>query len=176
MSVDRLPPGVPDPAVLDGLAGVLQDSVADGNSIGFLDPFTLDDARGWWRAAFADPATVTWVAREGEDVVGVVRLSPAGQPNGWHRAEVTKFLVRSSARGRGHGRALMAALEAEALETGRWLLLLDTETGSPAETIYRSWGWQGVGVVDDYAATPDGALKPTTFLAKRLDGRAVTQG
>jgi hypothetical protein len=62
----------------------------------------------------------------------------------------------------------MAALEDAARALGRTLLVLDTETGSPAEAVYRRWGWEPVGVIDDYAADPGGTLRPTTVMAKRL--------
>jgi acetyltransferase len=81
---------------------------------------------------------------------------------------VVKFLVRRPARGRGHGRALLSELESHAGATGRWLLTLDTETGTPAEAMYERWGWQRYGVVEDYAARPDSVLAPTTFFVKRL--------
>jgi hypothetical protein len=30
------------------------------------------------------------------------------------------------------------------------------------------WEWQRVGVIEDFAATPDGRLASTTYLTKRL--------
>jgi hypothetical protein len=62
----------------------------------------------------------------------------------------------------------MAALEAHARADGRWLLLLDTETGGLGEPMYRHWGWTAYGVVVDHSAGPDGRLAATTFLSKRL--------
>jgi GNAT superfamily N-acetyltransferase len=101
-------------------------------------------------------------------VVGCVQLLPAKLPNGAHRAEVAKLLVHRSARGRGVATALMAHLEREALAQGRWLLQLDTETGSAAEDLYLRRGWQRLGVLPDHAVRPEGVLAPTTFLWKRL--------
>ena len=46
----------------------------------------------------------------------------------------------------------MAAAEAVARDDGRWLLVLDTVTGSPAEALYRSLGWHESGV--DARTTP----------------------
>ncbi len=71
-------------------------------------------------------------------------------------------------RGRGASSALMAALEAEALARGRWLLQLDTQTGTLAERLYEHWGWRRIGVLPDHAAAPDGTLTATTFFAKDL--------
>lgn len=165
-----------DPAVagrVEALAGelgtLLVDSVAGGASVGFLDPLDPVDACRWWLGALPGPGTLTWVAREGDGrVIGVVRLTLVPFPNGAHRAEVGKLLVHSTARGRGVARMLMDALEAEARRRGRWLLVLDTQTGSHAEAMYERWGWQRLGVLADHAAIPDGRLAPTTFLSRRL--------
>ncbi|HWO59700.1 MAG TPA: GNAT family N-acetyltransferase, partial [Umezawaea sp.] len=57
-----------------------------------------------------------------------------------------------------------------ASEAGASLLVLDTETGSPAEGIYTSTGWTAVGVIPDYALDPEGKLAPTTILYKVVTG------
>jgi GNAT superfamily N-acetyltransferase len=155
-----LPPSAED---LDGLAALLVDCVRDGASVGFLAPLPTGDAR-------AATGTVTLVAREGGRIVGAVQLVPAAKANARHRAEVAKLLVHPDARRRGIAGALMARVDDEARALGRTLLLLDTETGSRAERCYAGWGWEPVGVVDRYAAAPDGRLVPTTYMAKHLTG------
>ncbi len=45
----------------------------------------------------------------------------------------------------------MRTAEQEALTQGRWLLQLDTETGSAAETLYIRLGWQVLGLLPDHA-------------------------
>ena len=164
-------PVVVEPATqadVPDLAGVLVDCVDGGASVGFLVGVTLDEAERFWATALAGAST--WVARVqvGGPAVGVVQLHPAKLPNGAHRAEVVKLLVHRSARGRGVASALMQHLEREALARGRWLLLLDTETGSPAQAFYERSGWQVMGLVEDHAVQPGGRLAPTTFLVKRL--------
>jgi len=110
------------------------------------------------------------VAREATGrAVGVVQLRLVMYPNSDHRADVAKLLVHRQARGRGIAGALMERLEAEATALDRWLLMLDTQTGSPAEAMYERMGWRRLGVLDDHARTPDGTLEPTTFMTKRLD-------
>ena len=158
------------PADVHGLAALLVDCVEGGASVGFLSGVTLDEAAAFWRDALDAPGTLTWVARlqPGGPVVGSVQLQPAKLPNGAHRGEVAKLLVHRSARGRGVGTALMRHVEQEARALGRWLLLLDTETGSPAQVLYERSGWQAMGVVEDHAVRPHGGLAPTTFLVKRL--------
>jgi GNAT superfamily N-acetyltransferase len=78
------------------------------------------------------------------------------------------MLVHRRARGRGVARALLAALELEALEQGRWLLVLDTQTSSPAEAVYRRLGWQAAGVIPHHTLDPAGVPSATTFLWKDL--------
>lgn len=81
--------------------------------------------------------------------LGVVQLKLAAPATGAHRADVAKLLVLRAARRRGVATALLQAVEVEARSRGRWLLLLDTRTGSLAESLYEGWGWQRVGVVED---------------------------
>ena len=91
-----------------------------------------------------------------------------GYQTGAHRAEVTKLLVRQSARRPGLATALLPAVDAEAARRGRTMLLLDTEVGRGAEQLYAATGWREYGRLEDHAADPDGQLTPTVFLVKRL--------
>lgn len=157
------------PEVLAGLADVLVDCVDGGASVGFLAPLSVGQALEWWTAALTGRDTLTWVARDDDGaVLGCVRLQLGGPANGRHRAEVSKLLVHSRARGAGVATTLMERAEAEAVRQGRTLLLLDTQTGSPAERLYARHGWTVVGSIDDYAALPDGRLAATTIMTKRL--------
>ena len=63
----------------------------------------------------------------------------------------------------------MTYLERDALGQGCSLLLLDTETGSAAETLYLRSGWTPFGTVTGHAYRPDGSLGDTTFMVKHLD-------
>jgi len=155
-------------AVVDGLATVLLDTVDEGNSVGFLTGFTLDDARRWWQATIDDPQIMTWVALDGERIVGCVRLILAREQNGLHRAEVGKMLVHRDSRRLGIGVKLLEALEAQAIREGRWLLVLDTLTDSAAEVFYQRLGWSVAGVIPDYATDTFNVPEPATFYWKRL--------
>ncbi len=77
--------------------------------------------------------------------------------------------MHRSARGLGLARLLMEAVEAEARRRGRFVLVLDTSTGSPAEAIYERLGWQRIGVIPRYALMPDGSFCGSTFFSKALD-------
>ncbi|MFG3332091.1 GNAT family N-acetyltransferase [Streptomyces tendae] len=158
-------------ALLDGLAGLLTDTVAGGASVGFLAPLGHAEAVDWWReraAAVAAGRLAVWVAREGERVAGTVSLALPDKPNSRHRGELVKLMVSREARGRGLGRRLLTTVEDAAAAAGLTLLHLDTETDSPAEHLYRSAGWTRAGTIPDYAADPRGELRPTTLYFKQV--------
>ncbi|WUD77578.1 GNAT family N-acetyltransferase [Streptomyces sp. NBC_00510] len=153
----------------DDLAALLVDAVEGGASLGFVTPFTHAEAAAWWRNrahAVADGGLTVWAARDTAGVTGTVSLAHEGKPNGRHRAEVLKLIVHRRARGHGLGRALLTVAERAAAAAGAALLLLDTETDSPAEQLYRSAGWTPYGTVPAHAANPAGVLRPTTFFFK----------
>ncbi|MEE1748652.1 MULTISPECIES: GNAT family N-acetyltransferase [unclassified Streptomyces] len=161
----------------DELAALLVDTVNGGSSVGFLAPLERDAAAAWWRerAGAVDAGHLrVWIARDAERVTGTIGLVRAQLPNARHRAEVTKLMVRPSARGRGLGRSLLDAVERSAAEAGVTLLVLDTESGSPAERLYRSAGWTECGSIPEYAGDPAGVLKPTTLYYKPLGPARAT--
>lgn len=158
------------------LADVLADCVTGGASIGFMAPYGPADALPFWRdvaAAVGEGATLLFAAERAGRIVGTVQVGIRQMPNQPHRADVKKLLVMESERGRGIARALMAAAEAEAARRGKTVLVLDTATGSPAETVYERLGWQRAGVIPDYALYPDGRFCATTFFYKRIGAAAL---
>jgi ribosomal protein S18 acetylase RimI-like enzyme len=161
----------------EDLAALLADTVAGGASVGFLAPLAPDAAAAWWRERAAQVAAgrlAVWAAHDGERTVGTVSLAFPDKPNSRHRAELVKLMVHRRARGRDLGRRLLAIAEDAAAAAGITLLHLDTETGSPAERLYRSAGWTRAGVIPDYAADPAGTLRPTTLYYKHLGAAAAT--
>ncbi|MYW62890.1 GNAT family N-acetyltransferase [Streptomyces sp. SID8379] len=164
------------PSTTEALGDLLADVVADGNSLGFLDGLTRDEAAEWWRGrapAVARGDLAVWAALDATGrCLGTVSLAFAALPNGRHRAEVCKLMVHSAARGQGLGRTLLTTAELAAAERGITLLVLDTEAGSPAERLYRGAGWQRAGSIPDYAADPAGVLRPTTLFYKHPQTRA----
>ena len=161
-------------AAVPELAALLVDAVAGGAGVNFTAPLDPDVAAEWWtaRVPLVESGVITAVlardAAAGDRLVGVVLLIRATQQNGPHRADISKLLVHSSARRRGIARDLMAAVEAIAKADGRWLLVLDTETGSPADSAYRALGWTPVGTIPAYALRTDGVPGPATFFFKDL--------
>ncbi|MEU8602283.1 GNAT family N-acetyltransferase [Streptomyces parvulus] len=161
--------------LLGELADLLTDVVAGGASVGFLAPLGRDHALAWWTArlrAVAAGELAVWVAHEGGRVCGTVSLALPDKPNSRHRAELVKLMVSPADRGRGVGRRLLTAAEESAAGAGLTLLHLDTETGSPAEHLYRSAGWTEAGTIPGYAADPGGDPRPTTLYYKRIGAPA----
>jgi GNAT superfamily N-acetyltransferase len=157
--------------LLPRLAGLLTDAVDGGASVGFLAPLGHAEAAAWWREradAVATGRLAVWAAHDGDHVTGTVGLALPDKPNSRHRAELVKLIVHRHARGKGLGRRLLTTAERAAAEAGITLLHLDTETDSPAERLYTSAGWTRLGAIPDYAASPDGELRPTTIYFKRL--------
>lgn len=153
------------------LAGLLVDTVDGGASIGFLAPLDRAEAVAWWRERAGGVAAgrlAVWAAHDGGRVVGTIGLDFPGKPNSRHRAELVKLMVHRDLRGKGLGRRLLGTVERDAVAAGITLLHLDTETGSPAEHLYRTSGWTRAGTIPDYAATPHGVLRPTTLYYKHL--------
>ena len=158
---------------IDMLADVLRAVVHAGAGVSFFVPFSRDEARAFWRdkvlPAVRARTRRVLVARRGSRIVGTVQLDLALPPNQQHRADVAKMLVHPEARRRGIARALMISLETVARSEGRTLLTLDTVSGSPAESLYRSLGYVAVGVIPRYARgalSPE--LEPTTIMYKEL--------
>ncbi|HEV8536142.1 MAG TPA: GNAT family N-acetyltransferase [Candidatus Limnocylindria bacterium] len=153
------------------LADLLADAVGSGASVGFVLPFDASEAAAWWRGQAADVTArrlVVLAASIDGRLVGTVQLRLAQLPNARHRAEVAKLLVHRSVRRRGVGRALMTAIENEAREASRTLLVLDTETGSEAERLYLSLGWTFVAAIPRWGENPSGGLRPTSIYYKEV--------
>ncbi len=172
MSVDLLRLDGPTfEAAIPDLAMILADAVAGGASVGFLLPFSPDDAATWWRSLERDVVSgnvLVIVARLDGRVVGTAQLRLAQLPNARHRAEVAKVLVHRSARRQGIASALMREIERIALAEGRTLLVLDTIADSEAEPLYMKLGWTRAAEIPRYAGMPDGELRPTVIFYRDL--------
>jgi len=159
-------------AELDALADILHDSVLHGASVNFVQPFAMDQARGFWLRqlpSLRDGTAMLFVARHNGIIVGTVMLGFDTPPNQKHRADVKKLLVHSRARRQGLARALMQAAETEARQRGLKLLTLDTEHRSAAEPLYHALGYTLLGIMPAYALAADGsALRDCAFFYKPL--------
>jgi acetyltransferase len=157
--------------LLPELVALLQDTVDDGASVGFLRPLSTEIAERYWLEVIRDVAEqsrILLVTRRDGVVIGSVQLGLCTKPNGVHRAEVQKLLVHTGSRRRGIGRRLMAAIEEQARLAQRTLLYLDTEPDKPAHEMYERSGWLRAGEIPDYARTPDGQLHSTFLFYRRV--------
>jgi GNAT superfamily N-acetyltransferase len=159
-------------AAIPGLAALLVDAVDGGAGVNFLAGTTIEQAAAWWEARVeavrAGIVTVFAAVDEDGAILGSTLMERSTNQNSPHRAEIGKVLVLRSARRQGLATALMTAAETRARTDGRWMLLLDTMGGSPAEAMYRHLGWQEYGVVPGHAFATDGTPWPTTFFYKDL--------
>ncbi len=156
---------------LDGLAAVLVDCVEGGASVGYLAPFSHEDARHVYEAYVAEVGEgrrIMLAAFVEGALVGTAQVVFAPHPNQPHRADVARVLVRRSARRRGIAQMLMERVEREALAEGRTLLVLDAVTGGDAARLYERLGWNTLGVIPNYALYPDGRPCDTTYFWKSL--------
>ncbi|MFN8475624.1 MAG: GNAT family N-acetyltransferase [Anaerolineae bacterium] len=161
----------PDSAVIEDLIAVLQDSVDNGASVGFLPPLAADEAQSYWLKALdqvAEGERLLLAAQCDGRIVGTVALGLETRPNGAHRAEVQKLLVHSAYRRRGIARALMAAVEDAARADGRKLLVLDTREGDAAEKLYERIGYTRLGSIPGYARNADGSFDPTVIFYRPI--------
>jgi GNAT superfamily N-acetyltransferase len=155
---------------LSELTDILIDCVNGGASVSFMQPFHPDKANAFWQnvaqSVAANERVVLAVEQNDGQLVGAVQLLvdlPENQP---HRAEVAKLLVHSRGRRQGIARLLMDALEQEAVRQGKSVLVLDTATGSGAESFYQRCSWQKAGEIPRFALMPDGVMTATSVFYK----------
>lgn len=154
------------------LSEILQDAVDSGASVSFVAPLSEEIFNHYWDGVERELLAGTTILLGGfwnNELRGTVQLDLAKPPNQPHRCDIRKLLVHRSARGQGIGRALMLVAEREAVEAGRTLLTLDTQTGSAAESLYRKLGYVSAGVIPEYALDGFGErFISTTIFYKQL--------
>ena len=157
---------------LDAIAEILHACVHDGANVGFVLPFDLNQARGFWREKIAPELAgntrIVLVAKVDDQVAGTVQLNLDTPPNQPHRADVSKLLVHPKYRMLGLGRVLMQQIESYGANAGRRLLTLDTATDI-AENLYVSLGYERAGHIPGYAREPnEDRFVGTTIMYKVL--------
>lgn len=157
---------------IDELCDVLENCVQGGASVSFMLPFGREKSLAFWQniaqSVKRGERLLLVDELKGEGIVGTVQLildQPENQP---HRADVAKLLVHDRARRKGVAGRLMNALETAARDNGKSVLVLDTSTGSGAETFYVNAGWEKVGEIPRYALMPDGEMTSTSVFYKFL--------
>lgn len=161
-------------AEIDALSQMLHLAVADGANIGFVKPFTQDDAAHFWQTQIVPlverSQSIMFAARVEGAIVGTVQLGLPVMPNQQHKADVAKMMVHPGFRRRGIAAALLTALIDAAQERGFRILMLDTRTGDPAQSLYARFGFERAGEIPGYAMNPEdpSTLDPTTYMYKWL--------
>lgn len=99
----------------------------------FLPPLSHEKLLTWWKGRIAEVSDGTRVIYilvkdatirpSGTDLLGVVMLSMPFSETGKARGVVEKLLVHQSHRGKGAARELLNALQVDALQRGRTLLV-----------------------------------------------------
>ena len=156
---------------MSGLSELLIDCVEGGASVSFMQPMTMAKSVDFWREVAGGVARNERVLVVAEDaqgsIIGTAQAVWPSAENQPHRADIVKMLVMRTARGRGVGAAVLAAVEHAARAAGKTLLVLDTASAE-AERLYERGGWQRVGTIPKYALLPDGPLCSTVFFYKDL--------
>ncbi len=158
---------------LPELARLLLACVKEGASVGFVEPFSLDDSLLFWQKnvlpSVTSGALRLLIAKVDNQVAGCVYLDIGMMPNQVHRASIGKLLVDPHHRAKGIAKALMLEIEQQASNCNRSLLVLDTKTGDIAEQLYLSLGYEIAGCIPHFAKDPVGSnLASTTYMYKKL--------
>ena len=104
-----------------------------------------------------------------DELAGYVCLMMPFAETGPFRGYVNKLMVSPRHRRKGVARQVMECLEAVAREKERFLLMLDTTVGLPAEKVYPRLGYTSYGVAPKYGISPkDGSLVDERMFYKDL--------
>lgn len=121
-----------------------------GSQEALLEVFSPDEIFSFSAEELATPDVTFLVARDGGAALGCVAMVDCGD-----YVEVKRLYVPAAGRGRGLARALMAALEATALQTGKPMVRLETgDALAPAVALYKSLGYAVRGPFGDYPDHP----------------------
>ncbi|MBA4037492.1 MAG: GNAT family N-acetyltransferase [Bradyrhizobium sp.] len=159
------------PDICAALSEMLIETVANGGSVSFMHPLSLQSAETFWRDALASAdrgERIVLGAFDREELIGTVTLLLNLPPNQPHRAEIAKMMTRISHRHRGIATALLREAERIAIARDRWLLVLDTAEDEGAAGLYERMGFKLTGLIPDYALKPHGGLTGTLIYWKRL--------
>jgi ribosomal protein S18 acetylase RimI-like enzyme len=159
------------PDICVALSDMLIETVANGGSVSFMHPLSLQSAETFWRDALASAdrgERIVLGAFDREELIGTVTLLLNLPPNQPHRAEIAKMMTRISHRHRGIATALLREAERIAIARDRWLLVLDTAEDEGAAGLYERMGFKLTGLIPDYALKPHGGLTGTLIYWKRL--------
>jgi ribosomal protein S18 acetylase RimI-like enzyme len=174
----RITPLSASPSINAALSEILIEVVANGGSVSFMHPLSVQAASDFWQASLASAGRderIVLGAFDGDELVGTVTLLLDLPPNQPHRAEIAKMMTRLSHRHRGIATALLRTAEQMAVARGRSLLVLDTAVEDGASKLYEAVGFRLAGIIPDYALKPHGGLTGTMVYWKRLAASSSSQ-
>ncbi|KAL2158922.1 hypothetical protein VTH06DRAFT_2952 [Thermothelomyces fergusii] len=146
----------------------------------FLPPLTNEKLLPWWKERIAEAAAgvrvIVLLLPEatlgkkplGTDLRGLAMLELAQSETGSFRGRIDAVLVDRRHRRQGGAKALVAALEYEAAKRGRSVLLVDTETDSVAELVFKKLGYIEIGKVPHFSRALSNGKKGGTFFYKEF--------
>ncbi|WP_223280970.1 GNAT family N-acetyltransferase [Streptomyces antnestii] len=135
---------------------ILADLVRGGAALGWVDPPSRDEVAGLLDGVAAGACAGDAVLRGAyidRQLVGLGYWQRYARPTHRPHADLEKVAVGAAAQGRGVGRALTAALVADARRAGIEVLTLDARgDNSAALSLYRSLGFTEYGRLPDFVA------------------------
>jgi len=136
-------------------------AVAEEDFLGAQPPVNLEDRIARFRELLEPDAL--WVLEDQEQVVGY-----AGSPQTVPGVLSVGMAILPAARGRGGGRALLAAIQDHARITGAHKISLEVWTDNArAIALYAAAGFEVEGLRRDHYRRRDGSLRSTLIMAWR---------
>lgn len=133
----------------------------------------------WWFRRIADPAggNIAFGAFSGDELVGTVGLEFSAKPKTRHKVLLIGMYVQAEHRGRGAGRALVAAAveHARSVPGAKAISLTVTGGNEPAIALYRAFGFRPFGTEPMAILTP-GGFRSKLHMWKPLESLPVAPG
>jgi L-amino acid N-acyltransferase YncA len=174
-SLVRRPPATPGALVIRAaspgdaaaVVRIVREIVDEGTSFAFGPDTTDEELRAYWFL----PDAATFVACEGEEVVGCYLLVPNQRGRGAHVANAS-YAVAASASGRGIGRAMGEHSLREAAARGYRSLQFNyvVSTNAAAIALWTKLGFAIVGRSPRSFDHPELGLVDTLVMQQALDG------
>ena len=128
----------------------------------------------WWTQRVADPRGLiaTFGAFRDSELIGTVALELNKKPKTRHKARLIAMYVKPEARGLGAGRLLVQRLlEYSTAQPALEIVTLTvTQGNTPAESLYKSFGFQEFGVEPMAIRGPEGYLAKVHMWVEVGDG------
>ena len=145
--------------LVESAAALLQELVAAGAALGWVDPPSQADVRDLLGDVAADVGcgdAALVVARLDGQLIGLGYWRRYARPTHRPHADLEKVAVDPSCQGRGVGRSLMLELMTAAHEADIEILTLDLRGDNlRAATLYESLGFRRYGLLERFVAVGD---------------------